>query len=71
MKYLKKNVCLLLLSLVGLGTKADERPLKLHYDRPAEYFEEALVIGNGQMGAIVYGGVAEEVLSLNARLTSE
>ena len=65
MKYLKKNVCLLLLSLVGLGTKADERPLKLHYDRPAEYFEEALVIGNGQMGAIVYGGVAEEVLSLN------
>ena len=21
--------------------------MKLHYDRPAEYFEEALVIGNG------------------------
>ena len=62
MKYLKKNVCLVLLSLVGLGAKADERPLKLQYDRPAEYFEEALVIGNGQMGAIVYGGVAEEVI---------
>ena len=53
MNYLKKNVCLVLLSLVGLGAKADERPLKLQYDRPAEYFEEALVIGNGQMGAIV------------------
>lgn len=65
MKYLKKNVCLLLLSLVGLGAKADERPLKLHYDRPAEYFEEALVIGNGQMGAIVYGGIGKEVVSLN------
>ena len=59
MKYLKKNVCLVLLSLVGLGAKADERSLKLQYDRPAEYFEEALVIGNGQIVAIVYGGVAE------------
>ena len=28
----------------------------LHYDRPADYFEEALVIGNGTMGGIVYGG---------------
>lgn len=65
MKYLKKNVCLMLLSLVGLGAKADERPLKLHYDRPAEYFEEALVIGNGRMGAIVYGGIGKEVVSLN------
>ena len=26
----------------------------LHYDRPADYFEEALVIGNGTMGGIVY-----------------
>ena len=25
--------------------------MKLHYERPAEYFEEALVIGNGTMGA--------------------
>lgn len=31
--------------------------MKLHYDRPAEYFEEALVIGNGTMGATLYGGV--------------
>ena len=46
---------------------AQERPtcLKLHYDRPAEYFEEALVIGNGTLGAIVYGGTEREVISLN------
>lgn len=31
--------------------------MKLHYERPAEYFEEALVIGNGTMGATLYGGV--------------
>jgi len=55
----------MLLSLVGWAAKADERVLKLRYDRPADFFEEALVIGNGQMGAVVYGGVAEEVISLN------
>lgn len=29
--------------------------LVLHYNRPAEFFEEALVIGNGTMGAILTG----------------
>ena len=37
----------------------------LHYDRPAIYFEESLPLGNGQLGALVYGGVAEEHISLN------
>ncbi len=37
----------------------------LHYDRPARYFEEALVLGNGTLGATVYGGVDEERISLN------
>lgn len=39
--------------------------LKLRYDRPARYFEEALVIGNGNIGAIVYGDELGERLSLN------
>ena len=37
----------------------------LHYDRPADYFEEALVIGNGTMGGGVYGGTACDRISLN------
>ena len=37
----------------------------LHYDRPADYFEEALVIGNGTMGGIVYGGTRVDKISLN------
>lgn len=37
----------------------------LHYDRPADYFEEALVIGNGTMGGIVYGGASCDRISLN------
>ena len=37
----------------------------LHYDRPADFFEEALVIGNGTMGGIVYGGTTCDRISLN------
>ena len=44
---------------------AKDGHLRLHYDKPAEFFEEALVIGNGQQGATVYGGVARDVISLN------
>lgn len=39
--------------------------LKLHYNSPAIYFEESLVIGNGTMGACVYGGVKRDRISLN------
>lgn len=38
---------------------------KLYYSSEAKIFEEALPIGNGRMGAMVYGGVGREKLSLN------
>lgn len=37
----------------------------LRYDRPADFFEEALVVGNGTIGATVYGNPASERISLN------
>ena len=37
----------------------------LHYNKPADYFEESLVIGNGNLGASIYGGVKENRISLN------
>lgn len=37
----------------------------LHYNKPAQYFEEALPIGNGTQGAMVYSGIKEEKISLN------
>lgn len=40
-------------------------PLSLRYDRPANYFEESLPIGNGKLGALVYGGVKTDSLYLN------
>jgi alpha-L-fucosidase 2 len=37
----------------------------LRFDKPAKNFNEALPIGNGRLGAMVYGGNQTEVLSLN------
>jgi len=37
----------------------------LWYDEPASYFEEALPLGNGRIGAMVYGGVQSEHILLN------
>ena len=39
--------------------------MKLWYEKPATYWEEALAIGNGRIGAMVYGGVDSEVIMLN------
>ena len=37
----------------------------LKYSSPAEYFEEALPLGNGQLGAMVYGKTVRERISIN------
>ncbi|MEP7093754.1 MAG: glycoside hydrolase N-terminal domain-containing protein, partial [Flavobacterium sp.] len=36
----------------------------LWYDKPAEYFEESLVLGNGKLGATVFGGVNSDKIYL-------
>ena len=40
-------------------------PMRLWYDRPAQYFEESLPIGNGRLGALVYGGTDSCIVYLN------
>jgi len=42
-----------------------DSPDVLWFDRPAAEFKEALPIGGGLVGAMVYGGTTEERLSLN------
>ena len=38
---------------------------RLWYDHPASEWEEALPIGNGRIGAMVYGGTDRERLQVN------
>lgn len=43
----------------------DTKIWSMKYDRPAEEWIEALPLGNGSLGAMVYGGITEEKISLN------
>lgn len=58
-------ILLNLLPLGGLGSYLYAQSTLLHYKSSATYFEEALPIGNGTQGAMVYGGVGEDKISLN------
>ena len=44
---------------------APAEPLSLWYRQPAIKWEEALAIGNGRIGAMVFGGITRERLQLN------
>lgn len=38
---------------------------RLFYTKPAEYRESALLLGNGRLGAMVFGGISHEEIDLN------
>ncbi|ANH82227.1 alpha-L-fucosidase [Niabella ginsenosidivorans] len=60
---------ILFLSLTALVTSAQKphplHDLKLWYTKPASIWEEALPLGNGKTGAMVFGGVIKERFQLN------
>ena len=56
---------IILTTLASAALSASAATPALYFDRPAEYFEETFVIGNGTQGAIVYGNPDRERLSLN------
>lgn len=51
--------------LVLAGCRTESEDLKLRYDRPAEVWEEALPLGNGRIGAMVFGAPEHECFQLN------
>lgn len=58
----------LLLSAAGTlqaAQKSNIPPLKLWYNKPATAFEESLPIGNGKLGALIYGGANNDSIYLN------
>lgn len=66
----KKSILFLIIVFVVSCTKSVDNKkvnseLKLWYKQPAEKWTEALPIGNGRMGAMVFGGVKEERIQLN------
>ncbi|PXV59958.1 alpha-L-fucosidase 2 [Dysgonomonas alginatilytica] len=66
----KSNLCFLFLScLLAISCtsqlSAQEKTLKLWYDEPAQEWVEALPVGNGRLGAMVFGGTDKELIQLN------
>ena len=69
------STCLLATPFAGLAQTEDLRhkidkndfdpATLLWYQEPAKEWEDALPIGNGRLGAMVYGGVEEERIQLN------
>jgi alpha-L-fucosidase 2 len=61
---MNKHLVSLAILLSCLTTKA-QQDLKLWYQKPASNWNEALPVGNGRLGAMVFGGIEEELLQLN------
>ena len=49
----------------GISSARAQEGLKLWYDKPAGEWVEALPVGNGRIGAMVFGGVSSELIRLN------
>ena len=60
-----RKLLFVFLAFSSLNSMAQQLPMQLWYDKPATYFEEALPIGNGKMGAMVYGNPDEDIIYLN------
>lgn len=66
MKYTNIFFVLLLVFCSNCNKKQEAENLnQLWYNQPSSRWEEALPIGNGRLGAMVYGGVQTEQLQLN------
>jgi alpha-L-fucosidase 2 len=59
-------LCCLILP-TGFNAVAQNTPshLRIWFNRPAENWNDALPVGNGRLGAMVFGGVTKERLELN------
>ena len=60
---MKKHILLLSLLFVTISVSSQEH--KLWYSEPAKEWVEALPIGYGRLGGMIYGGVDKEEIQLN------
>lgn len=51
--------------LCACAVAQDKKDLTLWYDKPSAEWNHALPIGNGRLGAMVFGGIQEERIQLN------
>jgi len=61
------GIIVITVMLISLGTvdTIGGYPMELWYENPARVWTEALPLGNGRIGAMVFGGIGHERISLN------
>ena len=62
---MRKTLLMAMLVTTLTTSSQEQAPMVLQYDRPADFFEESLPIGNGKLGALVYGGTDDNIIYLN------
>lgn len=62
---MRKTLLATMLVTTLTASSQKQAPMVLQYDRPADFFEESLPIGNGKLGALVYGGTDDNIIYLN------
>src|SRR5476651_107017 len=62
---MKKFSLIVLLILFTYSIFAQSENLKLWYNKPSEKWTDALPIGNGRLGAMIYGGVNSDHIQFN------
>jgi alpha-L-fucosidase 2 len=55
----------LLAAALRIHAETGPSPFRLRYDKPAAKWTEALPVGNGRIGAMVFGGVGDERVQIN------
>ena len=55
----------ILIAAKEITVASEIKPLRLWYSQPAITWEEALPIGNGRLGAMIFGGTAEDHIQFN------
>src|ERR1019366_6250455 len=66
MKKTMKSTARAFLTAIALAAAASGQQLALHYNQPAEDWQsQALPIGNGRLGAMIFGDARHEHLQLN------
>lgn len=62
---MKLNIFYTIISIFLYSSTNAQQPLSLWYDQPAKAWTDALPLGNGSLGAMVYGGVQEDHIQFN------
>lgn len=62
---MKKSLLFAVVAMVSLTCCSQKQELKLWYDAPARQWTDALPLGNGRLGAMVFGTPAQERIQIN------